>query len=105
MGILQHGRAIFLSTDQGELVVDDSESAKDIIAELSSLPPGTLITEAGLARIWGKCRDSIRSAVERGELPPSVRIMGKPTWTSGSIIRHIEGLLEAEARKFRKHSA
>lgn len=78
---------------------------KDVIAELAALPAGSLVTEAGLARIWGKCRDSIRSAVERGELPPSVRVMGKPTWTTGVIIRHIEGLLESEAKKFRKHSA
>jgi len=83
----------------------DEEKETGIIERLAHLPPGALITESGLADIFGKCRESIKSAVDRGELPHPVRIMGKPTWTAGAIIRHVEDMLAAEARKFRKHSS
>ena len=70
------------------------------VEALARLAPGTLITEAGLAGIFGKCTASIRAAVDRGELPRPVRLMGKPTWTAGSIIRWHEDRLAAEAKKF-----
>lgn len=43
---------------------------------------------------------SIMAAVEHGELPRPVRLMGKNTWTAGAIVRHVEARLDAEARKF-----
>ena len=73
-----------------------------VIASLGALPPGALVTEAGLAGILGKCTASIKSAVKRGELPWPCRIMGKNTWTAGAIIRHIENRLEKENQKFLK---
>ena len=45
------------------------------------------------------CRETIKRAVERGELPRPVRLMGKNTWTAGAIVRHLEARLEAEARR------
>lgn len=74
------------------------------IVQLGTLSPNSLISEAGLAEMFGKCRDSIKAAVDRRELPPSVRIMGKPMWTVGVIVRHVETMLESEAKKIRKHS-
>ena len=71
-----------------------------VFADIGALPPGALVTEAGLARILGKCTASIRHAVDRGELPRPARLMGKNTWTAGAIVRHHEARLEAEARKF-----
>ena len=73
-----------------------------VFAAIGALPPGALITEAGLAKLLGKCTASIKAAVHRGELPFPVRLMGKNTWTAGAIVRHHENRLEAIAKKFAK---
>ena len=71
-----------------------------IYRDLGSLPPSTVITEDGLAEIMGKdCRESIKRAVERGELPRPVKIMGKNCWTCRAIVQHLEDRLASEARK------
>lgn len=41
---------------------------------------------------------TVKRAVKRGELPPPVRVMGKPTWTVGLIRTHMEKRLEDVAR-------
>jgi hypothetical protein len=66
------------------------------------LPPATLITEKGLARLLGKCRASIKGAIDRGEVPYPARIMGKPMWTAGCIVRFIEAKIERETAKITK---
>lgn len=71
-----------------------------IISRLAELPAGALVTERGLCEIFGKCSASIKAAVDRGELPRPVKLMGKPTWTAGNIIAHHEHRLETEQRKF-----
>ena len=76
-----------------------------VVDVLGTLPAGALITEKGLAQILGKCTASIKAAVERGELPRPVRLMGKNTWTAGTIIRHMESRIEAATRKFLRLSA
>lgn len=73
-----------------------------IYHEIGALPPATLITEKGLAKLFGKCQASIKGAVDRGELPYPIRVMGKPTWTVGIIIRHIEARIDAESRKINR---
>jgi predicted DNA-binding transcriptional regulator AlpA len=70
-----------------------------IVTALGNIPSESLVTEAGLAGIMGKSRDSIRRAIDRGELPPPVRIFGKPTWTAGVIVRHIEERLAEAAQR------
>jgi len=80
---------------------EDSQTDDGIYIVLSTLSAKTLITEDGLARLLGKgCRESIKRAVERNELPRPVRLMGKNTWTVGAIVQHIEARLETEARRF-----
>ncbi len=75
-------------------------SMPGVFSSIGALPPGALVTEEGLATIFGKCTASIKAAVDRGELPRPARLMGKNTWTAGAIVRHHEARLEAEARKF-----
>jgi len=76
------------------------EDAVGIFEKLGSLPTGALVTEDGLAHLLGKgCRESIKRAVVRGELPQPVKLMGKNTWTARTIIEHIEERLAAEARR------
>ena len=112
--------------DRGQGVVNkvelqfDETRARELVAEseslaaavpgvypiLGALGHGALVTEEGLAKIFGCCRRSIRRAVCRGELPPPVRLMGKPTWTAGAIVRHFDRRLadaEEQAKIMAKH--
>jgi predicted DNA-binding transcriptional regulator AlpA len=95
------------STATEPLEADDLESGETgIFPELAALPPGTLITEDGLAGLLGRtCRETIKRAVERGELPRPVKLMGKNTWTAGAIIQHVEDRLKDEARRHGKMHA
>lgn len=77
---------------------DAASEAHGICGELGVLDEGALVFESGLARMLGKHVVSVKRAVERGELPPPTRLMGKPVWTVGVIRRHIEERLAAEAR-------
>ena len=82
--------------DRGE----EFDNGPGIYRELGTLPMGTVINEDGLAIIMGKqCRESIKRAVARGELPQPVKIMGQNCWTVGAIIRHIEERLDSEGRR------
>lgn len=83
-----------------EIEAEDMTPGLGVYRELGTLPPATVITEDGLAAIMGKrCRESIKRAVGRGELPQPVKIMGANCWTVGAVVKHLEGRLEAEARK------
>ena len=76
-----------------------------VCAIIGALPSGAVINEQALANIFGKCTASIKAAVERSELPLPIRLMGKPTWTAGSIVRHFEKQLDAaekEAERLRR---
>ena len=87
------------STDGASPVALTQEPA-GVHERLGSLPAGALVTEDGLAVLLGKgCRESIKRAVARGELPQPVKLMGKNTWTVGVIIEHIEDRLAVEARR------
>ena len=68
------------------------------VAELAALPAGTPVDEAALARMFTCCRASIKRAVQRGELPAPTRMFGRPFWTAGAVVRHVEGRL-TEAQK------
>jgi len=54
------------------------------------ISPWQVFNQDELARAFGKHPITIKRAVERGELPPPVRLMGKPTWTGASILKHLE---------------
>ena len=69
-----------------------------IVAILAEMPPEAIIDEAGLARIFGRHPVSIKRAVKRHELPPGVRLFGKPTWTARAILEHLNRRLD-EAKK------
>ena len=81
------------------------ESPGGIVKALGELPAGAILTEEDLARMFSRHPVSIRRAVERGELPPAVRLVGKPRWTAGAILAHVEGRLEAARREAERDSA
>ncbi len=75
-----------------------TESNEGIIRELGDLPPDAVVSEDALAKIFDRHRVSIKRAVERGELPPSVRLFGEPIWTVRALRDHLSKRLE-EAKK------
>lgn len=69
-----------------------------IISALAELHKDAIISEKALADIFSCSATTIKRAVERGELPPPIRMFAKPTWTAGAIIGHVNARLE-NARK------
>jgi hypothetical protein len=83
----------------------DQQTPDGIVKELGELPSGAILEEEAVARIFGRHSASVKRAVERGELPPSVRLFGKPTWTAGAILAHLDARLEAAKREAEKDAA
>lgn len=83
---------IIMKGDYCEDLGHDSDSG--IITELGQLPTGAILDEAALGRMFNRCSTSVKRAIERGELPPPVRLFGKPCWTAGCLLNHIEKRLE-----------
>ena len=75
-------------------------SIPGIIAIIGELPPGAIVYEQGLAELFSRHPTSIKRAVQRGELPPPVRMFGTNAWTAGALVQHIEKRLgEAASRQ------
>ncbi len=49
--------------------------------------------------LFDRKTDSVRRAVEHGDLPPPVRLFGQNTWTAGVLVRHLEARLEQAAQE------
>jgi len=79
--------------------------SKGVIRDLGLVEPETILFEKGLAEILGCCTQTIKRCVDRGELPPSVRMNGKPCWTARSIVEHIEERLRAAKREAESEAA
>ena len=69
-------------------------------AELGALPSGAPVTKDELAVLFDRASISIDRAVERGELPRPAKLLGKDTWTAGSIIRHIEKRMQQAIEEY-----
>ena len=84
--------------------LDDGKAVPGIVAALGELGSGPIITEEGLAHLFGRHPASIKRAVTRGELPQPARLLGRPAWTVGSIVRHIEARLVEAAKEAERQS-
>jgi len=94
-----------LDNAEGAASCGQDEKISGIVAALGELGDGAVIFEDGLARLFERHPASIRRAVDRGELPRPVRLLGRPAWTAGTIRRHFEARLQAaegEAEKTRE---
>ncbi len=81
--------------------IETSFEKTGVLTALGLLEPGALVTDVGLARLFGRDRATIRRMIQRGEIPTPIRMMGKPTWTVGSIRKHIEDRLSKAAEDAR----
>ena len=94
-----------MSEDGGAPTADAGVEVSDLPGIITALgDPDAVITEAGLARLFGRCSASVKRAVKRDELPPPARLFGKPMWTAGVIVEHLqqrqkEAAEEAERQK------
>lgn len=77
----------------------ENGSSLGIIRELGELPSETVISEHALAKIFDRHRVSIKRAVERGELPPSVRLFGEPVWTIRALQEHLTKRLDVAMKE------
>lgn len=80
-------------------LMHDSDVECNIVDELAALPENALIPEKALAKIFSCSTTTIKRAVERGELPQPVRMFGKPSWTAGGILRHVNARLETAQKQ------
>lgn len=99
------------STHQADAHQESEAEHADIFAEFNQLDDSALITEVGLAMLLNKHPVSLRRALERGELPASTKLMGKPIWSVQAIRDHINKRLAQSAaeqdelaRTIRDHS-
>ena len=69
-----------------------------IMAALGRLEPLALINQDGMGRMFKRGLRSIQRAVERGELPPPIRMFGQQVWTAESVWTHIRQRLEKQAK-------
>lgn len=79
--------------------LDDKRQSMGIIKKLGELPTGAVISEQGLAQIFDRHKVSVKRAVERGELPPSIRLFGEPVWTVEILLGHLRKRLEEAQRE------
>lgn len=89
-------------TEQAECANEGALGSKGIVEAIGALPPGAFISEEALAKMFCRHSVSVKRAVKRGELPPPTRLLGKPVWTAGSIVAHVEERLrvaKVEAEK------
>ena len=75
-----------------------------IISQLDELGEGAIIFERGLANLFDRHPASIKRAVDRGELPVPVRLLGQAAWTAGVLLRFLEDR-QIQAAKEKKHTA
>jgi hypothetical protein len=82
--------------------MSETEGSSGIVKELGELAREAIIDKGALARMFNRCTTSVQRAVDRGELPAPVKIMGKPRWTAGAILDHIDARLKHETEKTTK---
>jgi hypothetical protein len=95
---MNQGDEDFNSTESDALA-SGGTGLPGVIATLGELGAGAVIMEEGLAAMFDRHEFSVKRAIERGELPPPVRMFGQNAWTAGVLVRHIEKRLEKAAKE------
>lgn len=82
--------------------VTDSRVLLEIGAEdgvfsyLATLPEKSIIAKVALSKMFGICGRTVTRMVDRGEIPPPIRVAGKNVWVAGRLLNW---LLESARRK------
>lgn len=83
----------------------DRNASWGVLKDLGQMEPGTIVREQGLADMFHCHPQTIKRYVKRGELPPPVRMGGKPCWTVRSILVHLEERLGVAKREAEAEAA
>ena len=75
------------------------EDLPGVIKALGELKSGAVITEEGVSHLFNRHPTSVKRAIDRGELPPPVRMFGSKVWTVGVLVSHIETRLSNRAKE------
>ena len=73
-------------------------NSRDIVVELGELPLDAVVTEQAVATMFDRCPTTVKRAVNRGQLPPPVKLFGKSVWTARALIDHVEERLASKKR-------
>jgi len=81
-----------------------------VITSLAELHPEALVDEGVLAEAFGVSGRTIRRMVNRYELPPPIRVAGRPMWLAGNVTAWLKDKAEqaekyarAEAERIKRH--
>lgn len=67
-----------------------------IYGRLNDLKPHDLLTYDGMRDLF-QCESdkTIERTVDRGELPPPIKLFGNHVWLAGTLLNHLEGLAQS----------
>ena len=88
-----------MSSQNEQKIESENSIVSGIVRQLGDLPEGAIINEEALAKIFDRCQVSIKRAIQRGELPAPVKLLGMPVWTAGKLLKHINDRLEAAQKE------
>ena len=77
-----------------DLKEENINFSSGIVRHLGDLPEGAIVNEEALAKMFDRCQVSIKRAIQRGELPSPVKLLGMPVWTVGKLLNHINERLD-----------
>ena len=90
---------------QDNAVADETTEAGMMIDELAQLHERTIINQGQLARILGFNPRTISRLVDRGELPPGVKLGNHEVWLAGRVLDHLQTRVDARARAAERKQA
>ena len=70
-----------------------------MIDELFKMDEKTIISIHEMAKIFQKSSLSVRRAVQRNELPPPVKLLGRDSWLVGNILKHFSNRLDTAKKQ------
>lgn len=76
------------------MISPENAAIPGIVRQLGDLSDGTIINEEALAKMFNRCQVSIKRAIQRGELPAPVKLLGMPVWTVEKLLNHINERLD-----------
>lgn len=82
-----------------QIISPENATIPGIVRQLGDLPDGTIINEEALAKMFDRCQVSIKRAIQRGELPAPVKLLGMPVWTVGKLLNHINERLDSAQKE------
>lgn len=83
-----------MNSPNEQTIESENEFTSGIVRQLGDLPEGAIINEEALAKMFDRCQVSIKRAIQRGELPAPVKLLGMPVWTVGKLLDHINERLD-----------